>query len=65
MEGGGEGGGAGRKKPVMVATSFALLEFLGGVEAAGIGGGGGEVVGTGRWKQHWPMHQLSCCILEQ
>ena len=24
---GGEGGGAGRKKPVMVATSFALLSW--------------------------------------
>ena len=44
---GGGGGGAGEKKPVIVAMSFALLSWnsLGGVEAAGVSEGGGEVVG--------------------
>ena len=97
------------------------MEFFGGVEAAGIGEGGGEVVGgfggvggerkrgdgddgvfncggedsavevkeevwgggggetsvqylfslsykclrAWRWRQHWPVHQLSCCNLGQ
>ena len=44
------------------------------VEAGGRGGGGGtngqylfssscKCLRAGRWRQRWPVHQLSCCIL--